>query len=69
MTMMTLGLGEASSRPARRYVAVPARVRPHVWAEDDRCERRAMRRTWDGARVACTGIDGLGLAARGRARR
>ena len=63
MTMMTLGLGEASSP------AVPARVRPHVWADDDRCERCAMRRTWDGARVACTGIDGLGLAARGRARR
>lgn len=55
--MYTIGLGEASSRPARSRAAPPEAARPHVWASDKRCARCAMHRAWDGARAACTGID------------
>lgn len=65
MTMMTLGLGEASSRPAARRRPPPAATRPHQWGKDSRCVRCAMHRTWDGAALACTGIDKLDARSRG----
>lgn len=66
--MNTLGLGEASSRPAAQYVAVPASARPHLW-DGDRCRRCEMHAGWDGARLACTGIrERPSRAGKGRGR-
>lgn len=53
--MITSGLGEASSQPARAVSAAPASARPHAWLYG-RCTRCAMRETWEGARYACTGL-------------
>lgn len=50
--MNTIGLGEASSRPAT--AARAHGTRPHVFA-DGRCTRCQMLSSWPGARYLCEG--------------